>query len=341
MSLFRLPDHNPARPWFIQLVVLVIISLLFFLSISASRDGFNLEWGRLIFIGNVLIASIFIGFVLLPRFYYTRHYLYFAISAFLVVIIAITIEEFVLEKIFYPNSRGSVFRGYFINFMRKLPLVMLFVGVKLAWDTAIKDRQLVELRGQMIEGQLQTLKAQINPHFLFNSLNNLYSFALSGSDMTPKIILGLSNILRYMIYDCSSEKVKLKYELNVLQQYVDLQKLQIEDRGQVSFQVNGQVEDQVVAPLLFIVFVENSFKHSTSSQSEGIVIDIDISVEDDKIKMRCYNSYMSEHNDGGLSRGVGLDNVRKRLELIYPEQHDLVIRSTETSYTVDLSIDLT
>ena len=129
MSLLRLAGQKTTRPWVWQLIVLVIISLLFFVSVSANRDGFNFNWIRLIFICNVLLASIFIGFVLLPRYYYTRRYLYFAVAAFLAVIVAITIEEFVLEKIFYPDSRGSVFRGYFINFMRRMPLIMLFLSL--------------------------------------------------------------------------------------------------------------------------------------------------------------------------------------------------------------------
>jgi len=199
---------------------------------------------------------------------------------------------------------------------------MLFVGVKLAWDTAIKDRQLVELKSQMAVGQLQTLKAQINPHFLFNSLNNLYSFALSGSDLTPKIILGLSDILRYMIYDCNADHVPLSKELEVLEKYVDLQELQIEERGQVKYTVHGDIGDQMVAPLLFIVFVENSFKHST------------------QVHMRCHNTHATEHNTTGLDKGVGLENVKSRLDLIYPDRHKLDITSDDQHYTVDLTINL-
>ncbi len=340
MSRLRLLGQKSSNQWIWQVLVLIVIALLFFVSSSANREGFDFVGTRLIFIGNVLLASIFIGFFLLPKYYYTRRYLYFALTAFLVVILAITIEEFFLEKIFFPDSRGSAFRGYFINFMRKMPLVMLFVGVKLAWDTAIKDRQLVELKSQMAVGQLQTLKAQINPHFLFNSLNNLYSFALSGSDLTPKIILGLSDILRYMIYDCNADHVPLSKELEVLEKYVDLQELQIEERGQVKYTVHGDIGDQMVAPLLFIVFVENSFKHSTSSQSKNIVIDIAVKVDQDQVHMRCHNTHATEHNTTGLDKGVGLENVKSRLDLIYPDRHKLDITSDDQHYTVDLTINL-
>jgi len=224
--------------------------------------------------------------------------------------------------------------------MRMMPLVMLFVGTKLAWDTARKDRQLVELQSMMAQSQLQTLKAQINPHFLFNSLNNLYSFALSGSTQTPKIILGLSDILRYMIYDCTDEKVALSKELDVLGQYIDLQNLQIEDRGKVNYEVVGDPQNLKIAPLLLIVFIENSFKHSTSSQSEDIEIDIKIKVDGKRVHMSCFNTHQEQNNKMGLDSGVGLDNVRKRLDLIYGDQYQLNIDPTPTTYQVDLNINL-
>lgn len=249
-------------------------------------------------------------------------------------------EEFVLEKIFFPDSRGSIFRGYSINLIRKLPLLMLFVGTKLAWDATIKDRQLVQLSAMMNESQLQALKAQINPHFLFNSLNNLYSFALNKSALTPKIILGLSGILRYMIYECKEEFVPLEVDLKALSQFVDLQKLQIEDRGQVTYEVKGEAGKLKVAPLLFLAFVENSFKHSTSSQSEDIKIDIQLVIIGENIKMTCYNSHDLQSNNERLDSGVGLYNVKKRLELLYPDKYSLKITDDEVSYQVDLSLDL-
>jgi LytS/YehU family sensor histidine kinase len=191
------------------------------------------------------------------------------------------------------------------------------------------------------ESELQYLKSQINPHFLFNNLNNLYSYAIDNSPKTPSIILELSSVLRYMLYDCKENFVPLAKEIEHLKNFTQLSELQIENRGQVEFNVENIRSGHRIAPLILNVFVENAFKHSTASQSEDISIKIHINVtEAGMLEFECVNSYRPLKNTDNLSHGIGLQNVKKRLQLIYPNAHTLSIQETDSLYSVQLNIEL-
>ena len=188
---------------------------------------------------------------------------------------------------------------------------------------------------------MQYLKSQINPHFLFINMNNLYSYALEKSDKTPEIILELSGLLRYMLYECKEKFVLLEKEIEHIKNFVNLYKPQIEDRGKVNLELKGIIKNEKIAPLILIVFIEKAFKHSQSSQSGNIQIDINIRIEDDgKFYFQCSNSYHQTTDIEKLDRGIGLRNVKQRLSLIYPNAHTLSIKDQNDLYEVDLLIDL-
>jgi LytS/YehU family sensor histidine kinase len=222
-----------------------------------------------------------------------------------------------------------------------LPVIAILSGFKFAWDAISSQSEVEKLRTSAQENELQFLKSQINPHFLFNNLNNLYSYAIDNSPKTPAIILELSSVLRYMLYDCKEKYVPLSKEIEHLKNYTQLSELQIENRGTVDFKTGITGSGYRIAPLILTVFVENAFKHSTASQSEDIFISVDITVsENGLLEFKCANSFRRETNTDDLSHGIGLQNVKKRLRLIYPRAHNLTIYETDTSYSVKLSIDL-
>ncbi len=325
----------------LEILIQVGIAVALFLSMSVKRNGYDLQLSQLVFLLNYLIAGLAINYYLLPQFYYKQEYVKFGIGVILTIVASVLVEEFILEKVFFPDTRGSRFTGIFFNFMQMLPTIMLFVGFKFAWDAQRKNRELSQLKEAVTGSQLQFLKSQINPHFLFNSLNNLYSYALEKSEKTPGIILELSSLLRYMLYDCREAFVPLEKEAKYLNDFVRLQGLQIEERGDIKFTVSDNFKGYQVAPLILIVFVENCFKHTTSSQSDKITIDIDLSLDNDTIHLKCKNSFDAASNSAGLTtKGIGLENVITRLDLLYPNQYKLNVDQSGGYYTVDLAIEI-
>lgn len=330
-----LPFYKSKEFW-----IQMAIFLIFFLVSSLRREGQRFEFHRFFFMANYVVAALTINYFLLPRYFYEKKFRSFWIGVVIILVLAILMEEYVLEQIFLPDTRGARFSSVIFTLLKMTPVVMLLVGFKFAWDIQNKQTELDRLKNVVTESQLQFLKSQINPHFLFNSLNNLYSYALENSPKTPSIILELSSLLRYMLYDCQESQVPLAKEVKYLEDFVKLQSLQIEDRGEIKFSAHGSFQEYSIAPLILIVFVENCFKHSTSSLAEKIMIDIDLEMEDVTLHLKCSNTFSSEQNTESLTKGIGLENVVSRLNLLYPEAHSLTISSTDDLYKVDLKISL-
>ncbi len=324
-----------------ELVFQSILTFIVFLFYSFDKNDPLIEFHEIVFFSNYVIASMAINNVLLPRFLYKKKYLLFFLGFCLVTMLAIVIEEGVIEKIFYPDTRGRHFSNIIFNLLDVLPPIIILSGFKLIWDATIRQKELDEIKIIAKESELQFLKSQINPHFLFNNMNNLYAHAIENSTKTPQIILALSDFLRYMLYDCKAKYVSVNKEIEQLKNFIHLHELQIEGRGMVDFLYNKVHKGFRIAPLLLMVFIENSFKHSSSSQTENIDIKIDLTInESGQLHFVCKNSYHSLSNTKSLSKGIGLANVEKRLNLIYPLRHILIIDQSDGYFLVDLKIDL-
>lgn len=324
-----------------ELLFQLILHTVVFIFFSFDKNRPEIQFHQLVFFGNYVLAVLIINYVLLPKLFYKKRYLFFIVSFMLIVILVIVTEEFVLEKIYFPDTRGRRFQGIFYGLLDVLPVIAILSGMKFAWDIIQKQREVDDLKASMQESELSFLKSQINPHFLFNNLNNLYSYALENSPKTPKIILELSSVLRYMIYECQSEFVPLRNELEQMENFVQLNELQIEERGEVTYSKPDTVADLQIAPLIFMVFVENAFKHSTASQKDKIYIRIAIQIDENgTLQFNCTNSHQHEANNDSLSKGIGLVNVKKRLEMIYSGKYELVIEDLLTEYRVNLRLDL-
>ncbi len=319
---------------------LALLAVILFFATVFDKKDLSLGLVDIYFFTNYLIASLLISYLFLPRLFYNKKYILFIIALLLTLGAVLYIEEFVLEKIFYPDSRGKTFLGIVPTIFDIIPTIAIFVGFKLGWDTQIKQSEVEQLNARVAESQLQFLQSQINPHFLFNNLNNLYSYTLENSPKTPEIILELSGLLRYMLYDCKEPWVLLEKEVDYLANFIRLQELQLEGKGVVNLNIKGSLNGHRVAPLLFVVFVENSFKHSLSSMTENIAIDIDLKIMDNKLYFSCVNNYSEQANTEKLSHGIGLENVQTRLRLLYPNAHTLTIQSVEGQYRVELILDL-
>lgn len=326
---------------FREVVFQIALHLVVFVFYSFDQRHPGIEEFQVVFFLHYAVWAFVINYVLLPRFLYRNKPLFFFVLVLAVIAAAIAIEELILEKIYFPNWRGRRFPGVFFSLLDVLPVIAVLSGFKFAWDALRKQREVEALKASMQESELQFLKSQINPHFLFNNLNNLYAYAIENSPKTPAIILELSSVLRYMLYDCRAKYVSLAKEVEQLENFTRLNELQIEERGEVHFSARNIQAGYQIAPLILIVFLENAFKHSTASQSENISIEVDIDLLDDgTLHFLCRNSFQPNANTNDLSRGIGLENVRKRLELLYPNAHQLDIDMDGNVYEVRLSVQL-
>lgn len=204
---------------------------------------------------------------------------------------------------------------------------------------SIKQRDWMRVQQERTTAELQLLKAQIHPHFLFNTLNNIYSFALEHSPKTPGLILKLSSLLNYMLYDCKAEEVRMEKEVEIMKNYIDLERERYGNKIEISWSVEGDIKDKFISPLLLLPFLENAFKHGTSEQIEKAWLGVDISVTNDILKCKITNS----KNDYGLynHNGIGISNVKKRLKFIYPGKHELKINDEGDFFVVSLMVNLT
>ncbi len=197
------------------------------------------------------------------------------------------------------------------------------------------------LESSKLKAELDSLKSQINPHFLFNSLNNIYSHSLLESKRTPELILKLSGLLNYIIYECQDEVVPLEKELDFLSNYIDLEQIRIDESVKVNLKINIPDPSIHIAPLLFVPLIENAFKHGVNVSAKSPYIKVDLSVDDKHtLHFSCQNLKDNFHEEEQHSGGIGLENVRKRLELIYPGKHEMIIEDNDDSYSVTVNLEL-
>jgi hypothetical protein len=324
-----------------EVIFQIVLHVLVFIFYSFDKTQPHIAGHQYVFFLNYVIAVFLINYILLPKFYYKKKYIYFFAFVVLVIGGVIVIEELVLEAIYFPDTKGKHFSGLFYSLLDVLPVITILSGFKFGWDALGKQREVDELKSAVKESELQFLKSQINPHFLFNNLNNLYSYAIEQSPKTPEIILELSGLLRYMLYECKEEYVPLTKEVSQLENFIKLSEMQIEERGEVNFSTQNILGRYQIAPLILVVFIENAFKHSTASQTKNIMIDIRLELLNTGVlAFVCKNSFRAESNTDNLSHGIGLENVRKRLELLYPDAYELNIQNIDNVYDVRLTLDL-
>ncbi len=177
----------------------------------------------------------------------------------------------------------------------------------------------------------------MNPHFLFNTINDIYVLTYQKNDRAPEALLKLSELLRYTLHDSKSEKMPLSKEVRFLETMVDLQQISAKENAYIIFTIGGDIGDQPVASLLFINFVENAFKHGILSDPQHPVI-INLQVDGDRLVFKCFNKKNGFEKD--KTGGIGLGNVCRRLELLYPQKHVLNVNDQEESFEIELSLDL-
>jgi len=211
------------------------------------------------------------------------------------------------------------------------------------YDQQKEIQRLIQFKTQKITLESSFLKSQVNPHFLFNTLNNIYALSLKKSAQTPAIIAKLESLLHYMLYDCKADLVPLENEFTFTNSYITLEKLRHkEDQCTVTVNIKGDIKDKMIAPLLLINFLENAFKHGTKTSFGKSWINLDIDVQDKYIHFRLQNSKPLNTIGQAISDyqgGIGLKNVKRRLEILYPDKHTLSMQSLKDRFEIDLTIN--
>ena len=204
-----------------------------------------------------------------------------------------------------------------------------------------KEEETIKAKNINLQNELKLLKSQINPHFLFNSLNNIYTLAGIDSNKTQKSIINLSDMLRYVLYECDQETVPIKKEVEYIENYLKLFALKSSKDYPISIKLNISNNSIPVAPMLFIPYVENALKHSNIDDKENSFINIKINANTDYIGFEIENSKPKKTFSKDGVGGIGLENVKKRLAILYPEKHELEISETDTIFKVILHLKLT
>lgn len=283
---------------------------------------------------------------LIPNYLTQKKFLTYASLLMLSVLILTPLQMFALHFKYagYPNIQQDIVNNQFASFLFALFVSATSTLFKIITDWVRQLREKQELQTQTMQSELRFLKSQINPHFLFNTLNNLYALTLKKSDKAPEIVIKLSEMMRYMLYECNEKSVLLQKEVNYIRNYIDLESLRQGQNVQINFQVSGQLSEQQIAPLIFIPFLENAFKHGLNNHITEGFVNIHLAVENQQIHFFIENSKPDkipiQQPNRPKSGGIGLVNIYRRLNLIYPGQYDLKIENNPKTYAVDLKLDL-
>ncbi|WP_084050627.1 sensor histidine kinase [Aquimarina macrocephali] len=348
--------------WIIQnrVVSHLMFWVLLFISLpilAALNDG-SIEKtvnSSLSFLPAQLLASYFLVYYQVPKLLFKKKYLKFGfsflISAYVFLVISklssMYLTKFFIPKYYVEKNLIEIVSDPFHLAVVHFPSVYVFVFLMLM-TKVVKDRfeerhQLEVLQKEKANTELKFLKAQTNPHFLFNTLNNLYSLTLDRSEKAPEVVLKLSDMLDYMLYRCKDAEVPLKKEIAFIQDYIDLESLRYGNKLTLNFTYHLHSPDVMIAPLILISFVENAFKHGASNNLKDSLIQIELTTNQDQLCFTVFNTLPQNRQDDTRNEshsGIGFSNAQRQLELNYKNNYDLKSTKTDNDFQIVLNINL-
>ena len=301
-----------------------------------------------------IVTSYFLNYFLIPRYLFKADYWRFLLFLIYTLVFTLWSELMISLFVFVIVSDFQLYKLDPTSF----DVVFLLVGlyfiilgavaieqVKLAFQMKKENTQLeknqLETDLKLRESELKLLRAQVHPHFLFNTLNNLYGLTLEKSDLAPELVLKLSDLMDYMLYKCNKPKVSLKSELVHLNNYIEIEHIRYGEKLQIDFNIEGKVDQLEIAPMLLLPFFENAFKHGVSKSISKPFVNIHIGIEKNEFNLKMVNSRNPNAKiNEDYTKGIGLKNVKKRLQLIYPEKYHLQISPKTDTFEVELQLTL-
>jgi two-component system sensor histidine kinase AlgZ len=337
-------------------VVLVHLSFwwlylsFFTYQVSLFSRGPEVEWERVLTVVAIHIScAMLIGylnyFIFLPKFLRDKNGLKFILE-FLVALVIVVFVRIHLERYFidgYTHEEKYLYSPRFIVHVASSNLftVIFLSMVKVVTEWFEFEAKKKSVENERLTAELNFLKAQINPHFLFNTLNNLYYLAYTNSSNTPEVIAKLSQMMRYMIYDSNHAYVPLTKEIEYMESYISLERLRLNNQIPIKFDIQGEAQNFRITPFIFITFLENAFKHGVSNSNPGSWVNVSVSLKDNWCTYIVENSKItSAKPEAEEKSGIGLQNVSRRLELSYPERYELEVKDLADRYFVKLRIQL-
>lgn len=287
--------------------------------------------------------SYFNNYFLFPQLLRRRQYLGYILSLVLSIFFASFLIALLLLQLdtIGEEEKAQLWSFGFIlnNLIAVITTVAVTMSLKLIKQWYERERQNIRLVKLQTETELKYLKSQINPHFLFNTLNTIYALAIKKSDQTPEVVLKLSEILRYLLYEGGEPMVPLAKELNYVKNYLELEKIRYSNRVQIDFECKGDTSTHKIAPMLLLTFLENSFKHGVQTTAGKSFVSIVVESKAEQIDISIVNSKQKDSEQRKERHGgIGLENIQKRLNLIYPNSHELEIITTDEKFEVNLSV---
>jgi two-component system, LytTR family, sensor kinase len=304
-----------------------------------ARFSENAQYRMLI--NNILLIILFYAnaFYLFPVVYKRQGLATYLISLVCLLLVLFTISNYIEKDVFPPRRHWKI--PYFGNLFMSLFIIGISCSYSIISDNARKERALKEKENENLKTELSFLRSQVSPHFMFNILNNLVSLARKKSDLLEPSLIQLSGLMRYMLYD-SDGRISLKQEIDYLKSYIDLQMLRFGEDVDLKMNIDEEgAELYQIEPMLLIAFVENAFKHGVGLvEKPAISIVLDINKDSGMLDFAVSNTVSPATETKDKSSGIGLANVRRRLELLYAEQHELLISNNGNRFKVDLKLAL-
>lgn len=326
------------------------VYLSFFVyQVSSSQREPEIDWLRVVTIVSIqLFFALIIGylnyFIFLPRFLKDKNWQRYLIQFFIIFSVLITcrlvIGRYFIEE-FFGETRYLYSTRFVVQIITANLFIVIFLGmIRFAVDWFEFEARQKNVENEKLMAELNFLKAQINPHFLFNTLNNLYYLAYTQSPNTTEVIAKLSQMMRYMIYDSNYPLVPLSKEIEYMENYISLERLRLNDEIPIQFTIKGgNPQDILIAPLIFITFLENAFKHGVSNNHPKAWVNIFIDIKGTECIYKVENSKIPfTMAVADEKSGIGLQNVKRRLELSYPDKHILTVENLPDRYSVQLNI---
>jgi sensor histidine kinase YesM len=261
-------------------------------------------------------------------------------TAFISTFINMTAIKAFRAWMHFPYHSNTLYFTLMAGLRGALTVAGFAVAIKLVKQWYLKRIEAEQLEKEKLRAELQSLQGQLHPHFIFNTLNSIYSLALKQSSHTPDAILQLSQLMRYMLTECQGAVIDLEKEIRIIRNYIDLEKNRFGERLDINMNIEGDIKPVKIAPLLLLPFIENSFKHGTHEVLERAWISLDLSVANDTLRYKIINGKAGGPLSIQDSSHVGLKNVKKRLQLLYPDAHHLRITEDDDLFVVSLTIQL-
>lgn len=293
-------------------------------------------------VADLAVMIYLTNYLLIPRLLYKKRYVWFGIT-FLLIVTGFSFLKMYLEgqimnrhTLFFTNFKAR----FYDNVIPHILLVSTGAAFKLLIDYARSQRRLGEVSKEKAEAEINFLKSQINPHFLFNSLNSIYFLIDKQNTTARQTLLQFSDLLRYQLYDCNAETIEIEKEVAYLQDFIRLQQLRKDQQYEVEVAVGPEVKGFRITPLLLIPFVENAFKHISHHADRRNYVQVSMDRQNGSFLFTVENSKEIHHRSTEPPGGIGLSNVKRRLELLYPRKYELQIDNNDTTFKVALNLHL-